>query len=648
MDKYFFKEFKNTIGYIIFRKILYVYIIIAIILTSYQIYSELNSSKKEIQKNIANIKDRYYKEISYAVWFENTESLKKRLNKIILNEKDTSGISITNTKGEIIILSGLVENKLRNSLFVKPINNKYSFSSNQLVSNKFEILNEIENDKEKIANITFYSTQQTVFEHTKETIFLIIFNILFSIFIFWVLTIYATNKYLSAPLKSLIDGIKSFESHDDEKVAIKLELKNMKELSILADSFNRMSGKISEDIINLRQLTMIQNQQKKALEEANRTKDDFLANMSHELKTPLNSVNLISSVMMKNKEKNLTEKDLKNLKIINNCGNDLLYLITDILDLSKLEAGKMQLNYEMLNLNSMIEELKDMFAPQAKDKNIDFYVKIDDKIEEIYTDKSRLAQVIKNLLSNSLKFVHKGGIRLIVQEVNNSIEIKISDDGIGIPQDKLEHIFDRFKQADGSTTRQYGGTGLGLAICKDIINLFNGNIDIKSTVDVGTTVSITIPKNLNKAKANPSDNSNQIENSNLEDEDYDFLFSEPSKEQKIQDESINKKLLVLNNDPITFMGLIIELNKYYQVQQVNNFNDFEKKVTKEEFDLVVIDNELLDENTISKIIKLDLNLVITSNIDSNIDNRIKKIAKAFIEKPFEKNSAVTSIKELLN
>ncbi|WP_421716329.1 sensor histidine kinase [Arcobacter arenosus] len=644
MDKHIFRNFNNTIGYLIFKKILISYIIFASLLTSYQIYSELNTSVNRMGKDFYQVFKHFNKRLTYGVWFKDKNNLKNILNEMMQEQNDIKGISLV-SKNEVIILRGLVDEKLKEKYKEKGKNENFVYSISPLISFEHQLYNYIDNTDEKMGTLTFYTTKQMVFDYTKETIFLIIFNILLSMLLFWGLTVYATHKYLTMPLKELIDGIKSFESHDDEKVAIKLDLKNMRELTILAKSFNKMSSKISEDIINLKQLTMIQNQQKKALEEANKTKDDFLANMSHELKTPLNSINLISSIMMKNKSDKFDEKDIKNLKIINNCGNDLLFLINDILDLSKLEAGKMKLNYELIDMESFIQKINDMFYPQAKEKGIRLTTKIDESLKEIYTDESRLNQVLKNLIGNSIKFVHEGEIRLIVQEKEETIQIVVSDDGIGISEDKLEHIFDRFKQADGSTTRKYGGTGLGLAICKDLISLFNGSINIESKVNIGTTITIEIPKNLDMISSERK--VKKVENSSeLEDLDHEFLFDMEDEKEDNQTKD-KSKILVLNSDPISYMSLIIEFNKNFQTQQINNISDMFKKLREEEFDLIVIDNESLEESNIEKILNLEVKYLIATKDSEQINERIKEKSKGILHKPFDNNLAVETIKEIL-
>lgn len=276
---------------------------------------------------------------------------------------------------------------------------------------------------------------------------------------------------------------------------------NKDEIGVLANSLNKMQFDLKTRREKLKLLTKDLEEQKEELIIANKAKDDFLANMSHELKTPLNSINIISSVMSRNKEENLSEKDVYNLNMINKCGHDLLYLINDMLDISKLEANQIVLNKEDINLKLLIKDITEIFKPQVTNKNLELKVSVEDSIKFIHNDKQRIKQIVENLLSNALKFTARGKIEVQVKDKNNFIEILVKDEGIGIKEDKLEHIFDRFKQAEESTSRRYGGTGLGLAICKELSILLGGDIKVQSIFGKGSIFRVFIPKNEEEIKS---------------------------------------------------------------------------------------------------------------------------------------------------
>lgn len=252
-------------------------------------------------------------------------------------------------------------------------------------------------------------------------------------------------------------------------------------------------------------------QKAQELEISGKYKSEFLANMSHELRTPLNSLLILAQNLSKNKKKNLTDDQIDSLKIIYNSGNDLLSLINDILDISKIEAGKLTISIEKVKIESLIENIQANFRHQFEEKGLGFHIEIDQKLpKNIETDPSRLNQVIKNLLSNSLKFTSQGKIKIKIERPNDDINlsrsgldheqaiaIKIADTGIGIPKNKQNLIFEAFQQADGSISRKHGGTGLGLSICRELLRLLGGEIQLSSTEGSGSTFTVFIPEKLN-------------------------------------------------------------------------------------------------------------------------------------------------------
>ncbi|MCF2443819.1 response regulator [Dyadobacter sp. CY345] len=239
--------------------------------------------------------------------------------------------------------------------------------------------------------------------------------------------------------------------------------------------------------------------QKKAeeLELTTRYKSEFLANMSHELRTPLNSILLLSRLLAENDEKNLNSDQVEYATVIQSSGNGLLGLIDEILDLSKIEAGKMDLDYANVSIKDIASELNGLFSPVARQKNIDFRIIIEESIPSIIeTDRMRLEQILKNLISNALKFTSQGSVEMTVKSspVNKkSICFVVKDTGIGIPPEKQQLIFEAFQQADGSTKRKYGGTGLGLSISRELVKLLGGEISLASVVGAGSEFTLDIP-----------------------------------------------------------------------------------------------------------------------------------------------------------
>ncbi|MBA2689604.1 MAG: response regulator, partial [Burkholderiales bacterium] len=238
-------------------------------------------------------------------------------------------------------------------------------------------------------------------------------------------------------------------------------------------------------------------------------KSEFLANMSHELRTPLNSLLILSDQLCKNQEGNLKPKQIEFSKTIHSSGNDLLMLINDILDLSKIESGTVAVDVNELLLDELENYVERTFRHMAESKNLDFLIRLDASApKSVFTDAKRLQQIIKNLLSNAFKFTHRGQVTFSIEaaqagwdrdneELNRAPEVlafSVTDTGIGISSDKQQIIFEAFQQADGSTSRKYGGTGLGLAISRELSRLLHGEIVLTSTPGKGSTFTLYLAR----------------------------------------------------------------------------------------------------------------------------------------------------------
>ena len=238
--------------------------------------------------------------------------------------------------------------------------------------------------------------------------------------------------------------------------------------------------------------------QKKAaeLELTTRYKSEFLANMSHELRTPLNSILLLSRLLAENDEKNLSADQIEYATVIRSSGNGLLGLIDEILDLSKIEAGKMELQYEVTSVKEISQDLQSLFIQVAREKGLEFTIQIDPEVTPVIeTDKTRLEQILKNLISNALKFTSQGSVKIEIKQSKNGEQIIfiVKDTGIGIAAEKQHLIFEAFQQADGSTKRKYGGTGLGLSISRELVKLLGGEITVSSVPGKGSEFTLTVP-----------------------------------------------------------------------------------------------------------------------------------------------------------
>ncbi|MFV8369696.1 response regulator [Flavobacterium sp. LB2R40] len=233
----------------------------------------------------------------------------------------------------------------------------------------------------------------------------------------------------------------------------------------------------------------------KQLEISSKYKSEFLANMSHELRTPLNSLLILSKDLSENRKKNLDDIQVESAEIIYKSGHDLLVLINEVLDLSKIEAGKMAINIEKVSLKNFTANLLRDFKHQAEQKGLNITYLLASALPEfIQTDSQRLNQILKNLISNAIKFTEKGSVTIRIDpNTDTTLNISVTDTGIGISKDKQTAIFEAFQQAEGGTSRKYGGTGLGLSISRELAKLLEGEIKVNSNLDKGSTFSLIIP-----------------------------------------------------------------------------------------------------------------------------------------------------------
>jgi signal transduction histidine kinase/DNA-binding response OmpR family regulator/CHASE3 domain sensor protein len=389
------------------------------------------------------------------------------------------------------------------------------------------------------------------------------------------------------------------------------------------------------------------------LEITGKYKSEFLANMSHELRTPLNSILILAKLLAENKASNLNDKQVEYSRIIHKSGTDLLNLINDILDLSKIEAGKIDLFFEDVNTQGMIDDLRETFMVVSEQKGIEFVQqKSKDVPETIYTDKLRLEQVIKNLLSNAFKFTpSEGTVTLALNTIKKSaesgedipfIEIAVTDTGIGISEDKQQLIFEAFQQADGSTNRKYGGTGLGLSISKELIKKLGGEIRLKSAEGKGSTFSICLPLNKD-ASASLKNAVPEVETS----ESPAGLLSDVIVQTQVLDDRDriqkgDKIMLIIEDDP-SFASVVQDFAHGRGFKTIVALAGDEGLLYARRYkpSAIILDMQLpvLDGWSLLKILKSDAKLKnIPVHVISGTDNleQLGDAAIAYLKKPLEK------------
>lgn len=394
------------------------------------------------------------------------------------------------------------------------------------------------------------------------------------------------------------------------------------------------------------------------LEITGKYKSEFLANMSHELRTPLNSIIILSELLSQNKNRTLGAKDIEFSKIIFNSGKDLLNLINDILDLSKIESGKVEMDISNIDIDDLTQSLYLLFKEQANLKSINFEINNYSNIKNISSDHQKLSQILKNFLSNAFKFTSKNGsVSLEIKKLDHNLKIKektfekdkyivfsIKDSGIGIPIEKQEIIFEAFRQADGTTKRKFGGTGLGLSISKNLANNLGAEIALKSEPENGSEFILYLPINLN-------------ENNTVEDLNSDINYQD--NKNIYEDNNIipkDEKVILVIEDNIDFLNILVDFIRslnYKCIAATDGLTGL--KYAKEHKPVaIILDMNLPDisgEEVLSRLKNdSDLNKIpvqVISGFDKQNDV-IELGAIGFIKKPINKNDLINQFKTIEN
>ncbi|MGE4405025.1 response regulator [Pseudomonas sp.] len=300
-------------------------------------------------------------------------------------------------------------------------------------------------------------------------------------------------------LEEQSSALRESQAHLEEQQA-ELEQTN-EQLAEQTDTLARQRDEMDEKNRRLHDARLMLEERADELQRASRYKSEFLANMSHELRTPLNSSLILAKLLADNPDGNLSEDQVQFARSIYSAGNDLLTLINDILDISRVEAGKLEVHPELTILSRLVDGLKNLFLPLAREQSLAFEVVLgDDLPSTLFSDRQRLEQILKNLLANAFKFTEKGTVTLRVERhAGGQLAFAVSDTGIGVPVEQQAAIFEAFRQADGTTNRRYGGTGLGLSISRELAQLLGGQISVQSAPGAGSTFTLLVPENYSVA-----------------------------------------------------------------------------------------------------------------------------------------------------
>jgi len=300
--------------------------------------------------------------------------------------------------------------------------------------------------------------------------------------------------------------------------------------------------------------------QKKQLVDADRLKTSFITNMSHELRTPLSSVIALSGVLCRSLAKQIPEEEHRYLEVIERNGRQLLTVVNDILDFSRVDAGYEEIDISQFDLSNLVTEVVSIISPIAKQKNIELLHHPNPDLLRMISDATKCRQILQNLVNNAVKFTDTGQVEITLQQKNSSIQIIVSDTGIGISKDHLPFIFDEFRQADSSTSRRFGGTGLGLAIAKKYAQMLGGRISVTSTPGEGSVFTLTLPLEINNE---PS--ASMEESENFEPTEPAALVLGGNATESFQNEQGMRTILLVEDSEVTITQLkdILEDDKYH-------------------------------------------------------------------------------------
>ncbi|MBN1985844.1 MAG: response regulator, partial [Prolixibacteraceae bacterium] len=363
------------------------------------------------------------------------------------------------------------------------------------------------------------------------------------------------------------------------------------------EELQKKAGELHKQAIELKNTTHeLQKQnvllevQRKQVEEANKLKSEFLSNMSHELRTPLNSIMALSKVLLQQAQTKLSDDENNYLEIIERNGRRLLAIINDILDLSKIEAGKMDVVSQNVSVVSLLQTTAESLQTLAGEKNLQLAVEIPESLPTVVTDEFRLHQVLVNIIGNAIKFTEKGGVVISATQHQEYINITVKDTGIGISKEMQEYIFDEFRQADGSISRQYQGTGLGLAIARKIMVILGGSISVKSKPGEGSEFTIHLPIHnytVDKMEIGPVSAETDIQKNTKVQWRAEAANSLETNQQANTNREV--EILIVEDDADNLITLKALLEDQYSLRVAPDINEGLKMMKNRNPDLILID-----------------------------------------------------------